>query len=220
MSDAPNIEPTLHAAAALLPWYAAGTLEGPDAQEVEQHLAGCAACRTELDEVRRLRVGMKEAFARAPKPSPDLLARIQRQLPRPVPIEPRDDQPVVGWFAPFWWRPWLPAALAAVIVTQFAAMAWLAWTRSPAIPPAVDQIQSRSIPPATTRLKVSFTEGATEQQIRTLLREIHGRIADGPLVGDFYVIEVPGTGAPAVDRTLEHLRAATQLVRAAERAHP
>ncbi len=220
MSHTPDIDPTQHPAAALLPWYVAGTLERPEAQEVERHLADCAACRTELEDVRRLRASLKTAFADAPRPAPDLLQRIRRQLPRPAQAAPAAEQPIVGWFAPRWWRPWLPAALAAVIVAQFGAMAWLIGQLPPDSPPAADRIQSRSIPPATTRFKVGFAERATEPQIRALLRNIHGRISDGPLTGDFYLIEVPETDALAVDRTLEQLRAATQLVRSAERAHP
>ena len=43
-------------AAELTPWYLNGTLEDAERAELEQHLAGCAACRTELGETETARI--------------------------------------------------------------------------------------------------------------------------------------------------------------------
>ncbi|HEV8200963.1 MAG TPA: zf-HC2 domain-containing protein [Candidatus Polarisedimenticolia bacterium] len=39
----------------LLPWYAAGTLDAWTARRIEEHLAGCAACRLEQEELASMR---------------------------------------------------------------------------------------------------------------------------------------------------------------------
>jgi anti-sigma factor RsiW len=220
MNEPHDIDPTAHPTAALLPWYASGTLTPGERQEVERHLTDCAACRHELDDIRRLRAAVKDAYAAAPAPSADLLRTIRRRLPRPSAAPPREEPPVVGWFAPFWWRPWLPATLSAIIVMQFLAVAWLVSRQPSATQPQTEQIHSRSIPPAMVRIKVQFLERAAESDIRALLRALHGRIADGPLSGDVYLIEIPLTPDHPLDGTLHALRAKTELIRSAEPVLP
>jgi anti-sigma factor RsiW len=49
--------------AELIPWYANGTLEEGERKLVEEHLAGCEACRDRLDDVRSFSRGMRSAPA-------------------------------------------------------------------------------------------------------------------------------------------------------------
>ena len=220
MSATHDTDPSTHPTATLLPWYAAGTLAPAERQEVERHLAGCDSCRTELEEIRHLRQAVKGAYAEAPRPVSDVLRRVQQRIKHTSATSTHEELPVVGWFAPLWWRPWLPAALSAVIVAQLFAITWLISTRPSGSEQEAGPVQSRSIPPATVRLHVRFLERATEQEIRLLLNEVHGRITDGPLSGDVYVIEVPVTTGASVEQTIHTLQAKADLVRSAERAQP
>lgn len=45
----------------LLPWYVNGTLEGEELRRLEKHLASCLVCRRELEALRGLRHGVREA---------------------------------------------------------------------------------------------------------------------------------------------------------------
>ncbi|TWD72422.1 putative zinc finger protein [Kribbella amoyensis] len=92
--------------------YALGALEPDEAREVEQHLAGCAECRTELAELEELKAYLgevpPEAFLDGPPPDGDLL--LQRTLrevrdaetPPPVPVRKRSR--------------WLAVAAAVVVL--------------------------------------------------------------------------------------------------------
>jgi anti-sigma factor RsiW len=46
---------THRAAQEALPWLLNGTLDGPELQQVREHLAACPACRADLDALRSLR---------------------------------------------------------------------------------------------------------------------------------------------------------------------
>ncbi|MFQ5796870.1 MAG: zf-HC2 domain-containing protein [Candidatus Bipolaricaulia bacterium] len=58
----------------LLPWYANGTLTEQEHERVEAHLAGCEACRNELEILRGLQTAVT-ATSETPSVSPDLLER-------------------------------------------------------------------------------------------------------------------------------------------------
>lgn len=61
----------------LLPEFAAGTLDAPTCERIEEHLASCAECTSELETVRLVRL----AFGRAPLVN---TSAIVAALPKPV----------------------------------------------------------------------------------------------------------------------------------------
>lgn len=61
-------------------------------------------------------------------------------------------------------------------------------------------------PPTRVLLRVVFFPGATEGEIRTMLREIGGRFVDGPSSQGVYTVEVPSS-PEAARAALERLRA-------------
>lgn len=223
MSEPTQPPPHVHPEATLLPWYAAGTLPEPERQEFSRHLDLCASCRAELEEIMRLSTAVKRAYAEAPEPSAAVWQHVQSRIGA-SPAHTRVPAQSEAWAMSWWARPWVPAFATTLIVAQFVGMGWLLSERASkgSSPSGVETgpVVSRSIPPATARVNVRFLERATEQEIRALLHEIHGRIADGPLPDDLYIIEVPMAGTQAADHALDRLRTATTLVRSAERAAP
>ncbi|MBI5854855.1 MAG: zf-HC2 domain-containing protein [Nitrospirae bacterium] len=223
MSEPTQPPPHVHPEATLLPWYAAGTLSEPERQELSRHLDLCASCRAELEEIMRLSTAVKRAYAEAPEPHAAVWQRVQSRIGA-SPAHTRVPAHSEVWAMSWWARPWVPAFATALIVAQVVGMGWLLSERASkgSSPSGTETgpVVSRSIPPATARVKVSFLERATEQEIRALLQEIHGRIADGPLPGDFYLIEVPMTGATGVDQAIHKLQGTINVVRSAELAPP
>jgi hypothetical protein len=101
MSDCANVEMR-----ELLPELAAGTVDAATRARVDNHLATCAECASELDTLRLVR----SAFAGAPAID---TSRIVAALPKPprVLAAPRRDAKVVHWLD---WR--IAAALTTITV--------------------------------------------------------------------------------------------------------
>ena len=81
--------------------------------EMIRHLEGCAACRAELDDRRRLRARLKSAFSGSPDlhMRPDFVATLAARLRGAAP------QPASGWRRlSSWWALAAGVALAAAIV--------------------------------------------------------------------------------------------------------
>jgi anti-sigma factor RsiW len=64
----------------LLPWYANGTLAEAERRTVEEHLAGCPACRAELAGCRDLARAIDELGEVAPSPHPIQLSRLLARI--------------------------------------------------------------------------------------------------------------------------------------------
>ncbi len=62
-----------------LEWYANRTLPAAERVAVEAHLAGCAACRSDVEAWTELRQALRGVLAETPRPRPDLLAALDRQ---------------------------------------------------------------------------------------------------------------------------------------------
>src|SRR5262245_56700406 len=64
----------------LLPWYVNGTLAAGERRAVEEHLAGCAACRDEAARCRETEAAVLAAGEVAPSPHPARLARLMERI--------------------------------------------------------------------------------------------------------------------------------------------
>jgi hypothetical protein len=99
-------------------------------------------------------------------------------------------------------RPWLRAA----VIAQSIAIALLAGLWLGADAPKYYHTLSKSSAPSSPRdtVVVIFDAGISEQELRTLLTELHARIVDGPSPAGAYTLEVPQQQQQAI---LAHLRA-------------
>jgi hypothetical protein len=211
----------------LLPWYASGTLEGSEQRAVESHLAACAPCREELAVQRQLSQALQQVPEVAPAPHPAQFARLMARI---------DSEETAG---PRWWaalRDLFTATPTAVRWTLAAQLGFvlllgttLALNRRPAEPvepvnplpaPAVYQTLSDPAPapaqanPASrassASLRVVFSPGTSEQEIRDLLLGIRGQITAGPSPLGVYIVDVPA-GPDRLEDVLAHLRAHQQI---------
>jgi hypothetical protein len=191
-------------AQALLPWFAAGTLDAFDRERVEAHLAECPHCQAELAFERRLQALHDAALPDAGRDD----AAVERGLRR---IEARlDAEPArAPWsrLAQAWrgWRGWRgasvallrPAPLAAAFALVLALGAALALL--PALPDRYRALGAASSGAARGSVVVMFRPGTSEAELRRALRAAGARIVDGPTPADAWVLDVPaGTQAAAL----------------------
>lgn len=119
------------------------------------------------------------------------------------------------WFRSLFLPRWVPTLAAALLVIQFGLLFWITIPPTPS-----DQITTRSLGSPTAKFKILFQDGATMDQVRTLLNDIHGRIIDGPDAEHRYVIEVISDNSAAGARALEVLRDRKDSVQTAEAIAP
>jgi anti-sigma factor RsiW len=94
-----------------------GRLDAVAGAELRAHLSGCAACRGQLEELRRLRARL--SAIPGPAPPTALGEKIRQSLDRADRVPAR-------------WRWAVGAGLAAAVTL----VAWLAWSSRPAAPPS------------------------------------------------------------------------------------
>lgn len=215
-----------HPTATLLPWYLTGTLKESERKAVDEHLATCVDCRTELDHLTRLRIPMKTAFLE--ETTPEL--RVQQHVMGRIQAEETPAQPspqtrpgggasesVEQWFRHLFAPRWFPALAATLLVGQLTLLLWTAGEQT-ALPPS--NIASRGVQPASTRVVLVFQESIPETRIRATILTLKGRLVDGPTADGRYTIEIPSTEAGSLDRQLRTLQQQRDVVRRAERLAP
>jgi Putative zinc-finger len=202
-----------HETATLLPWYLSGTLAPGEARAVEQHLAGCSACREEVEQLRRLRTALATTVESRPAPARDLFASVRSRIEADATAPARSTVPETPWWerfaaAIFGVLPprMAPAAALAVIVLQLGALAVVGTIaqqalRGPGVTTQSGPVDHRPLPPGLVRLRVAFRPNAPEGEIRALLQRLEARVADGPSAAGFYIVEAPTTigGRPVTD---------------------
>jgi len=204
----------------LLPWYANGTLAADEREAVDEHLTTCHDCREELaflQDVDATATSMAAAMPAAPDSLAATFERIDAFEASAAAREPQRGG-LVAWFADLF-QPgavrWALAAQMAVILV----LGGLLLMRAPE--PEFVTLSGGGATGAVegTRLTVMFVPDATEAGIRTLLTDIEGTLVSGPSAAGVYVVSVPveAEDAAAVDAVVEELRAASDVVRFAER---
>lgn len=222
MSDQNTIPAHVHPEAALLPWYVTGTLSNPDREQVDRHLSHCAACRAELEDLSGLKSALTSLYSAQPGPSP-LTSRTVREhvaqqasALRPGSAGHRSMLDAVDeWFRSLFVSRWVPTLAAVLLVAQTGLILWVSMPMS-----QPEQIATRSLGMQTARITVAFRNTATDEQIRGLLQDIHGRIADGPAADGRYTVDIPAADAAALQHKLERLRKQQDLVRSADPISP
>jgi anti-sigma factor RsiW len=210
MTERELLTVSAHPAAALLPAFLNGTLSEDDRRQVSEHLQSCAQCRRELDECVRLREGLRQVYAAQPGPSPVVLRAVVEQVKREKArtwIGRLDER-----LRSFLGAPWAPTFALALVLTQLGLLVWTSQYGER----AASEVATRSVPAQTVQLRVTFQAAATHGEMQSVLKEIRGRIVDGPTAAGLYTVEVPLGDDATVARYLKLLRARTEVVRSAE----
>jgi hypothetical protein len=190
----PPDETTRREIEALLPWYAAGTLEPAQARRVEAALKvdlelarSYSLVRDELAETIRLNEGLGAPSSRA---MVRLMERMDAAPARPQANRSRAARlraSVAVWRERLTARglAWAAAAALAVIVVQAALLARIVLTDGPV------QYQTAAGPAGPAEpgpvLLVGFAEQATAGEIATFLEASSAVIIDGPRAGLFRI---------------------------------
>jgi anti-sigma factor RsiW len=209
MTDRELLSP-VHPAGLLLPAFLNDTLSEDDRRQVSEHLESCAQCRRELDECVRLRAGLRQVYAAQPGPSPAVLRAVVEQVKREKArtwIGRLDDR-----VRSFLGAPWAPSFALALVIAQLGLLVWTVQHGER----GSSEVTARSVAAQAMRLRVAFVAAATDRQIQSLLREIRGRIVDGPTAAGLYTVEVPLGGDATVERYLRLLRARSEVVRSGD----
>ena len=222
MSDPNSLPSHVHPEEALLPWYANGTLGETEQQQVTAHLETCAACKTELEEIKGLKADLIELYATQTGPSPKTARSIlgavaQEAAARRTNLASHGSwmDGVDQWLRSLFLPRWVPTLAATILIAQVGL---LLWTTMPATQP--EQVTTRSLDMQTARIRVVFQEAATEEQIRMLLQSIHGRVIDGPAKEGLYTVELLASDESTARQKLKMLRERTDIIRSADAIKP
>jgi hypothetical protein len=208
----------------LLPWYANATLSEGERREVSEHLASCAPCQAEFEVMTVLQQAVVESSEELPAPAPSLLNKAMAQIDsferarQPVPersaswlsdLKDRVSDALFGWCGP------MPNFARAVVAAQFLLIVGLAgglgyslWDRE------YGTLSGTTQSAGGARIAVRFNESITEAQLRQLLRDIDGKIVDGPSSLGVYTVQVPiaPEKTAEVERLIEALRSKQQWI--------
>jgi len=218
MSEKETLDQNVHPEAALLPWYANGTLSEVERHQVARHLQSCADCSRQLEEVTEIRNRLSKFYEDQPAPSREqarqLFTKIAQEAAarRSVPVSHESWQDRVdSWIRALFIPQWVPTLAATLIFVQFGLLVWLTIPQTPS-----DQIMTRSLSSPTIRFKVTFHEMTTEKEIRALLTAVRGKIVSGPDPDQVYLLEVVGGSEAVTAKMLEVLRTKSDVVRTVE----
>jgi anti-sigma factor RsiW len=195
MPEQINQEPRSHQEAEeLLPWYATGQLQADEHAFVEQHLAACARCRSQLALEQRM---IDEFTAMTPEVDSGWDRLRQRLEPRQSFVHRlvRDAETL--------WQAVKRPPVAALAIAQLAFVVVAASVLLSLSRPSYRTLGSAP-PPASANLIVMFQADTTESQLRDLLRANGASLVGGPTLTDAYLLSVPESSRA---RALARLRA-------------
>ena len=183
--------------AEILPWYVNASLSREETALVDQHLAGCAACRDELARCRALSLAARsggrseEDWAPSPRHFARVLARVEASEQRGLGARGRAFLDRLRSWMSDTPRP-VRVAFAVQGMAALVLAAALVW-RAPGPPPAYETL-SRAAPAAAgdrARLHLVLAEETTERELRDLLHGIEGVLVGGPSSRGVYTVELP-----------------------------
>jgi anti-sigma factor RsiW len=219
MSDPETLPAQIHPEAALLPWYENGTLRDEESRQVAAHLATCASCRSELEELQHLKTDLIRIYEAQSGPSVNLarsvLDAVTRDSTGQQAISTRPGswmEKVDQWFRSLFVPRWVPTLAVMLLMAQVGLLLWLVVPTT-----RMEEVTTRSLGMQTARVIVAFQAAATDEQIRSLLITVRARIIDGPAPDGRFTIEIPAADAETVRQTLELLRGRPDVVRSADR---
>lgn len=176
-------------AAELLPWLVNDTLRGAERVRVERHLAECAACRSEMEDLRTLQASVAEDEADAE--ITHAFSRVNARLDSARPG--LSAKRILRWIAAQWGqsRPWLRGAVIAQSALLAVLIGALLGQSAPHYYRTLATTQARA--GADDQVVVVFNSSLRETELRSLLLDLHARIVDGPSPVGAYTLEfAPG----------------------------
>ena len=226
MTERRDTDASMHMERVALAGYATGALSEAERRSVADHLEGCRECRAELESVKKLHAGVRDAFDAEPEPSP----RVKRAVLARVVGDPHAASPGVahlprraislGRLGPWLRAPsvprWMQVAAIALIVIQ----AGLLVRTIPNPGTAATDVTPRGLTRSATRLRVVFNPLATQAQTRELLGSMGARIVDGPRPNGEYLIELTAADPKMVSERLRKARAHADVLQAVDLAPP
>jgi anti-sigma factor RsiW len=172
--------------------YVDGALDEAAFQELEAHLAGCAACRAQERQLRAL-LAEAAALPRQIAPPRDLWPGVAAQLGRKA--------QVLAWSRSLWQRPALLAAAAAVVVA--VAGVALRQRESPATRGAAADAfvlpAAAGLPPDLAFAEAAYAQAASD--LRSALEARRDELAPDTL-------RIVDQNLQAIDSALDEIRAA------------
>jgi hypothetical protein len=184
----------------LLPWFVNGTLEAAERHLVEEHLAACTECATDLTHERKF----ADAYVSFDAPATNGWTALKE---RAVTAQATRSSSRRHWFAA---RPGRLAAIAAsqllLVTASVTAYRVLSEGEQPVY--HVLGAEGTTLPPEGN-VVVIFRPDVTEQAMRMTLLAAQARIVNGPTRASGYVLAVAPT-----ERThaLELLRARSEIL--------
>lgn len=224
----------------LLPWYQNGTLSEAERAQVAAHLESCSECRAELESLRDVRQQVHAAFDSDAVPSPAARRRVMENIARasnaasePTPARvaavtrPRAaarPNPFAEALRELFALKWAPAAATVLIVLQAGMLTWTMRANEPPaqteVVPPQQGVTTRTVGVPTAKLRVVFVGTATEEQIRSLLGKVKGKIVEGPADDGAYTVEVLASDAARAQVKAQMLRDRPDVVQSAEPVAP
>jgi hypothetical protein len=201
MSTTNGQEPDREEIDALLPWYAAGTLDRRQAQQVEAALARDPELARHFELVREELTGTVDSNEMLGAPSARsrdiLFARIDAEPARAAHVFHAIGQRITAFAASLSPRAlaWSGAAMALVIVVQSGLIGGMLST-----PKSGSTYQTASAPApilaSGTFVLVRFASTASAADVTALLEANHATIVEGPRAGGFYRLRVGDAAMP------------------------
>lgn len=213
-STASGQSPAHRDAWAVLPFFVNRTLDPAARVAVETHLAGCVTCRAEVEMLRRVERGVRDAAIETSQVDQAWHSLVaERTTPKPRLRWPG----VVAWLRDVISETPGPARLALASQAAFIVAALGALAVSSATPEASYRTLSAALtaPLPEAFLRVHFADEVTEARLRALLLEAELRIVDGPSPAGLYALAPTVRGAEPAD-AVTRLRAASDAVRVIE----
>lgn len=202
---------------AVLPFFVNRTLDPAARTGVEAHLANCVACRAEVEMLRRVERGVRDAALETRQ-----VEHAWRRLASERAITPPRARRsgLLEWLHGVLAETPGPArvALAAQATLLVAGLGALALPGGHTSPGASYETLSAAptvAPLPEAVLRVRFADDVREARLRGLLLEAGLRIVDGPSAAGLYGLALGARGADPAD-ALTRLRAASDAVRLIE----
>ncbi len=183
--------------ALLLPWYVNDSLEDGESARVRAHLGHCLTCRRELSSLRSLAISVAEA------PTLDLsaqssYARFMRQLPPKTALGTPVAAAPVRRVVRRRFRPALRVFAAAAMLMLLALPFGLGQFGATWQPDFRTLSDARPVQEKVSAdLRLVFSKPLPDGGIDALLREVGGKVVDGPNAAGAYAVRLGEGGKPA-----------------------
>ena len=222
--------------------YATNSLAAEERENVAQHLSSCQTCRQELEDIHQLKGKVTSHFDSFPVPSPHVFERVmaitleddEEEVLQPQQTEKfaihkawnrlltKIEEGVGTLFVPRW----APSLAVTLIVVQaallFGTFDTPPGTREIAHNPMVVERSSSPTTPITKGIlvQIALEENTPEKDLRAIIRNLEGRIVNGPSIDGVYIVELLEKNPNIADQKLQAVLSKTSTVRFIKQINP